>query len=189
MSHIRQAFPIEFDRYAIHLKNLDSESRHLRFFSNLPDAAIDQFVSKITDDVLLIIEDGFEWVAVAHIAFGADVPEVAFSVLADYRNRGYASALMDRVVQKLKALGHVKAKMLCLQSNRAIQQVCRKMNVKIERIDGEVVATLNFDKAILLDVYVNMIHTMRDVIESIATYTLDEQQSKLREFRKSFNIE
>ena len=46
--HLRRSYTWEQELYKTHLKALDSDSRVLRFFTNLSDSVIDRFVDDYT---------------------------------------------------------------------------------------------------------------------------------------------
>lgn len=141
----------EYKKYRTHLKALDTESRVLRFGAPIPDEIIDNICDKIEEDpqhhVLFAIEnDCLEFIAVGHIAMFNDM-EMAFSVHKEYQHKGMGDALMTRVIQHCRTLGHLKGFMVCLPHNQAIKHLCQKHNIKIHTEYGETTADVELPRA------------------------------------------
>ncbi len=152
--HLRRSYTWEKELYKTHLKSLDSDSRVLRFFTNLSDSVIDRFVDDIDFDKtqLFIVEDDGVWVGVAHIYYGNE-PEVAFSVLSSHRRRGIADMLMRRVIQWCSFKCINTASMVCLRQNTAIRALCKKHGIIINNSDDELMADIIFPTVNLYTVF------------------------------------
>lgn len=148
---VRKVLPIEYHKYRTHLKALDESSRILRFGAPVTDAVIDHLCDKIELDshrhTLFAIENAnLEFVAVGHVAEFKDM-EMAFSVLDDYQGQGMGEALMARVIQHCRTMGHLKGFMVCLPHNNAIKHLCQKHGIKIHTEYGETTADVELPAA------------------------------------------
>ena len=122
------------------------DSRTLRFASPATDDVIDilcdRFEAHSENHILFAIEDcNLDFVAVGHIALEGDM-ELAFSVLKEYQGQGMGDALMQRVLQHCRALGHLKGHMVCLPHNQAVRHLCSKNGIKVHTQQGESEGTL-----------------------------------------------
>lgn len=143
--------PNEYSKYREHLKALDPESRTLRFAAPVTDEVIDQICDKIEADpshhVLFCVEDEhLNFVGVGHIALFNDM-ELAFSVLTEHQGSGMGNALMKRVIQHCRTLGHLKGYMVCLPHNSAIKHLCTKHGIKVHTEYGETLGDVQLDHA------------------------------------------
>ena len=141
MHIVRRVLPNEYNKYREHLLSLDDNSRTLRFASPVSDYVInhlcDGFEANPKDHVLFCIEDeNLDFVAVGHIAI-EDEMELAFSVLKEHQGKGMGDALMRRVLQHCRTIGHLKGHMVCLPHNQAIKHLCTKHGIKIHTEYGE----------------------------------------------------
>lgn len=148
---VRKVLPAEYHKYRTHLKALNEASRILRFGAPVNDDVIDHLCDKIELDtqhhVLFAIENAnLEFVAVGHIADFKDM-EMAFSVLDTYQGQGMGEALMKRVIQHCRTLGHLKGYMVCLPHNQAIKHLCQKHGIKIHTEYGETTADVELPAA------------------------------------------
>lgn len=146
---VRRVLPYEYPKYRTHLKSLDSESRTLRFGFPVKDETIDALCNGIekntSDHILFCIENSkLEFVGMGHIALNPEM-ELAFSVLSDYRHRGYGNALMDRAVQYCRTHNLLKGHMVCLSSNTAIKKMCIKHGIRMQNDHGETTGSIVLD--------------------------------------------
>lgn len=150
MHIVRKVLPTEYYKYRTHLKQLDANSRHLRFTGTISDAGIDSFCDNISSNpknhVLFAIENAkLEFVAVGHIAVNADV-ELAFSVLPAFQGIGMGSALFNAVIRYCRIRNWLSGHMMCLPSNSAIRHLCTKYGIKMHNDSGDIVGTIKLDK-------------------------------------------
>ena len=148
---VRKVLPVEYPKYRAHLKALDEPSRILRFGAPVADDVIDHLCDKIEVDsqhhVLFAIENAnLEFVAVGHVAVFTDM-EMAFSVIDSYQGQGMGEALMKRVIQHCRTIGHLKGFMVCLPHNQAIKHLCQKNGIKIHTEYGETTADVELPAA------------------------------------------
>ena len=154
MPLIRTLPPGELNTYRDHLLQLSAEDRRLRFGSCLDDAGIDGFVRSLrpTENHIFVIEDATVGVVGAvQIAMrnGANA-ELAFSVDAEHRGRGFAHELAKRAIlwarnRRLRSL-HLS----CLAENRPIRKLAREAGMRIDLGGGEAEARLTLPPPSLL---------------------------------------
>jgi GNAT superfamily N-acetyltransferase len=140
---------VEYKKYRTHLKQLDSESRYLRFGYAIKDEMIDQICDRIEQTPIkhriFVIEDNdCQIIAAGHIALDSPV-ELAFSVLKDHQGQGMGSALMKRCIEWCQNRGIETGCMVCLSRNVAIKHIAKKHGVLVEEA-GDAEATLTIPK-------------------------------------------
>lgn len=146
---VRLVLPHEYAKYRTHLKNLDAESKYLRFGFTASDEIIDRICDKIDDDksqhILFCVEnDDLEFIAIGHIATHGRI-ELAFSVLKSHQGNKLGQAVMKRCIQYCRTHGLLKGCMVCLSHNKTIQHLCRKNGIHMEFDHGEVLANIELD--------------------------------------------
>lgn len=150
-STVRRVLPHEYPKYRKHLKNLDSESKTLRFANPLPNDAIDLLCDKWEADhehnILFCIEnDDLDFIAVAHIAIDEQHEmELAFSVLKGYQGQGMGTHLMKRAIQWCRTHNFLHGSMVCLSTNSIIKHLCTKHGIKLTSEYGETLAEIHLD--------------------------------------------
>lgn len=134
---VRKAIADEYYKYAIHLKSLNAENRRLRFTCNVSDNFIDKFVEDVQNNSnkhkLFVIEnDELEFIAVGHLALGDNCePELAFSVLEQYQNKGLGNKILKRMIKYCRSKRYLKGHMICLPSNYKVRHLCTKNNIRV----------------------------------------------------------
>ena len=146
---VRLVLPHEYAKYRTHLKNLDAESKYLRFGFTATDEIIDRICDKIDNDksqhILFCVEnDDLEFIAIGHIATYSEM-ELAFSVLKSHQGNKLGQAVMKRCIQYCRTHGLLKGCMVCLSHNKTIQHLCRKNGIQLEFDHGEVLANIELD--------------------------------------------
>jgi GNAT superfamily N-acetyltransferase len=141
---------IEYYRYRKHLKQLDDESRYLRFGYAIKDEVIDLVCDRIQrtpskHKIFVIEDDDFNVIAAGHISIEDDPVELAFSVLKEHQGRGMGSALMARCIEWCQNRSIKHGCMVCLSHNKAVRAMAKKHGVLIEE-SGEVEAQLTIPK-------------------------------------------
>lgn len=138
---VRQLIENEYAKYRSHLKNLDPDSKYLRFGYAISDSNIDTLCNQVEKDraghVLFGVEDDdLNLVAVGHIALKGEM-ELAFSVHAEFQGRGLGSMLMARCIQYCRTHSILKGCMVCLSRNSVIRHLCVKHGIEIHTSYGE----------------------------------------------------
>jgi GNAT superfamily N-acetyltransferase len=137
---------IEYWKYRQHLKQLDADSRYLRFGYAIKDEVIDLVCDRVERNLLkhkiFVIEDeDCAVIAAGHISLEDEPVELAFSVLKEYQGRGMGSALMKRCVEWCQNRSIKQGCMVCLSRNIAIKKLATKHGILIEEA-GDAEATL-----------------------------------------------
>ena len=151
MHTVRRVLPQEYYKYRTHLKQLDDQSRYLRFGYPIRDEAIDLLCDTIDKNkdhhILFCIENSdLEFVAIGHIALDEDM-ELAFSVLKQHQGQGMGNALMRRCIQWCRTHNILHGCMVCLSSNAAIRHLCSKYGMKMRNDHGETLTEFDFEHA------------------------------------------
>jgi GNAT superfamily N-acetyltransferase len=154
MPIIRTLPPGELNKYRDHLLRLSAEDRRLRFGNCLDDAGIEFFVRSLrpTDNHIFVVEDetaGMVGAVQIAVRRGADA-ELAFSVDAEHRRRGFAHDLARRAIlwarnRRLKSI-HLS----CLAENRPMRTLAREAGMRIDLGGGEAEGRLTLPPASLL---------------------------------------
>ena len=151
LTTVRRVLPHEYPKYRTHLKQLDAESKVLRFGFPTNDSVIDTLCDKFeaTPDkhILFAIEDAnLNFIAVGHIALEGEM-ELAFSVLKEYQGQGMGNKLMKRCIQWCRTKGILEGCMVCLSTNSTIKHLCKKYGISMTSEHGETLATIKFGQA------------------------------------------
>lgn len=142
---IRELPRLERDKFALHLRALEAEDRRLRFGRALPDAAIDDYVSRVDfdrDAVFGVFDDALELTGAAHLARADAHAELGVSVLPVHRGRGIGAALLARAHLHTRNWGIGTLFMHCLTENRAMMHLAGKQGMRIVAASGEADAHL-----------------------------------------------
>jgi len=142
---------IEYSRYRKHLKNLDEDSRYLRFGHHIKNEMIDIICDRIEKNpskhkIFVIEDDNLGVVAAGHIALDSDPVELAFSVLKEYQGQGMGSALMKRCISWCQNRSINSGCMVCLARNTAIRRLALKHGILIQE-GTEIEASLKIPPA------------------------------------------
>jgi len=140
----------EYHRYCRHLKELDEDSRYLRFGYHISDEVIDIVCDRIYKNPLkhkiFVIEDSNEKiVAAGHISTADEPIELAFSVLKKHQGQGMGSALMKRCINWCQNRRIETGCMVCLARNTAIKHLAQKHGILVYE-SGDVQAELVIPK-------------------------------------------
>jgi RimJ/RimL family protein N-acetyltransferase len=135
-----------------HYLRLSPEDRYLRFFNNLSDYAITQFVTTqmdLADGVAFgIMVDG-ALVGVAYVgktyeSSGRDTAEAGFSIDLEHRGEGHASLLMSAIIGYCRGARIQTLVMSCLRENTRMQKIARNFGLRVVVERDEAYADLNF---------------------------------------------
>lgn len=131
---------------ANHLKRLDYEDRRSRFGMNMPDEAIDKYVSSLdhmSNVAFVAFNDTLEVVAFVHIAISSNnVAEIGISVDKEFREQKLGSAIWKRAVSWCRMHGIKQLFTHCLMTNTPMIKLARKENMILESSCGETDAYL-----------------------------------------------
>lgn len=157
MHVVRRVLPHEYVKYRDHLRNLDDDSRVLRFGYLIRDEVVDTLCNGFESDpdhhVLFCVENNqLEFVAVGHIALG-DHMELAFSVLKSHQGQGMGNSLIRRCIQWCRTHSILEGEMVCLTHNSAIRHLCSKHGIHMTSANGETLARIRLDPA-SVDTYI-----------------------------------
>jgi RimJ/RimL family protein N-acetyltransferase len=142
---VYKLLPHDYGRYRKHLLALDAASRYNRFAYSITDEMInklcDEFEANPLSHKIFVIEnDDLDIVGVGHISLEGET-ELAFSVLKEYQNQGYGSALMARCIEWLQNRSIKQTHMTCLATNSAVRKLAAKHGVLVND-HGEVLADI-----------------------------------------------
>ncbi len=138
-----------------HLKRLSMEDRYMRFFAAVKDTMIDRYVDEMLDfehgrgfGVFTI--PNRKLVAFAHVSRIEQADhrvqaELGISIDVDFRGKGLAKRLMDRVLVYCRANGVNTLFMSCLRENRRMQHISRAAGLTVVVNADEAFADLNLD--------------------------------------------
>jgi RimJ/RimL family protein N-acetyltransferase len=118
-----------------HFEQLAPHDRHLRFGTALPNERIAVYVESIDferDSVFGVYAEALELTGVAHLACAAPgMAELGLSVLAEHRQRGLGTALLQRAVTRARNLQIAELYMHCLAENSAVMHMARKAGMRV----------------------------------------------------------
>lgn len=150
---IRKLWPSERHKFRDHLLRLDKESRRLRFAHAVSDDFIEDYAARMSEmgSIVYAYIEGGEVRGTAELRRLADQwgkdAEAAFSVEADYQDKGIASELMGYVIRSACNRGVVHLYMSCLAENRKMQTIARKHEARLRFEYGEVIGEIVPDDA------------------------------------------
>lgn len=136
------------ERIALHLLELDSQDRYLRFGYSATDEQVRRYVDGLNfdrDDIFGVYNRKLELVAMAHLAKGAQeagdacesCAEFGVSVLKDARGLGLGSALFDRAAMHARNDNIDLMFIHALSENAAMLAIARKAGARVEQIGSE----------------------------------------------------
>lgn len=131
-----------------HLKRLDSNDRYLRFFAVVNDSMLENYVQSGIDmekDKAYAIFVRGEIVAFAHmiVSSGSNQAEIGISVDKEFRKRGYAGKLLNRMIVYCQANDVNTLFMSCLRQNQAMQKMAKGAGLNVIMDHDEAIAELN----------------------------------------------
>lgn len=157
MYRIVRADTNHLSNYGLHLKNLTDDDKISRFGFKVTDYAIDQLILNMLynmeDHHLWAVEiDGEDW-GWGHLARDGESWELAVSVAKSCQGLGYGNALIAEMLQWAKVHHVQEVYMHCIESNRVIQHLALKHNLKTrERGAGERTAAIEVPEPSFLDI-------------------------------------
>ncbi len=161
---IRKLWATDLDRIRDHLHRLDVTARRMRFAHAVSDQFIDQYVEGTTTSGNLAFGyfNGGHLRAIAELRklsvnWGCDA-EAAFTVEAEYQNRGIGTELMGHVIRAARNRRIRHLYMSCLPDNRRMQAIARRYDGDLKFEYGEVVGEISPSDA----TYFSMLNEMFD---------------------------
>lgn len=146
--NIRKLWPSEADLFRDHLLRLDPQSRRTRFAHAVSDSFIEDYASHMADTGSVLhayIEDG-------HVRAAAELKkigdtwghdgEAAFSVEAEFQDRGIGTELMGRVIRSARNRGVEHLYISCLATNSKMQAIARKHEAALRFESDEVIGEI-----------------------------------------------
>lgn len=152
---IREIGPRYRPQITQHLLALGEHDRYLRFGYAANDRQISNYVEKLNferDQVFGIFNRKLELIAMAHLAYPADMVKSGFaefgvSVLPHARGRGYGSRLFERAAIHAVNDGVKTLYIHALSENAAMIRIARKAGATVERQGSESEAHLTLPEA------------------------------------------
>ena len=140
----RTLFETDRERLSAHFLRLDADDRRSRFFGQLGDAAILDYVGRIDwrrTTILGCVLDGQVRGVVELVVSTATVPasaELAFSVERAFQNRDIGTALLEKALDLARNRFIGRVTMLCLRDNARMVQLAQKHSAQLQVQEGEI---------------------------------------------------
>jgi RimJ/RimL family protein N-acetyltransferase len=184
---IRRLWPSDVTSYRAHLLRLDSKARYTRFASIVSDEMIIRHAERCFGPACVLyglFVDGVLRAATELHVFEPGSPytgaaEAAFSVEEHWRRRGFASALMKRILRAACNRGLRDVVITCLPQNLAMQKLARKFGVKLRSGRDEMAGKI----AVRIPSALSIFGEVFDDSFGLATAVLDLQRAILRPSR------
>lgn len=128
-----------------HYRRLDPTSRRRRFFAALDDTALAERAALVGSPELPMVGgfDGAEVRALGELSLAGDgTAEMALSVEPAWRGQGVGTAIVRRLIEKASNRGVRRVVARCLDENRAMQQLARRVGAAIRNDAGELEGTI-----------------------------------------------
>lgn len=146
---IRKLWPTESEKFRDHLLRLDTNGRRMRFAHGVSDHFVGEYASHMAEIGSIIygfVDDG-EVRAAAELKkignlWGSEA-EAAFSVEAEYQNKGIGMELMGRVIRSARNRSIRHLVLSCLAENKKMQHIARhykaELRFEYDEVVGEIV--------------------------------------------------
>lgn len=133
----RKLSPGDFSAFEAHLLALDPESRRTRFGMAANESFLRQYAERcITLNAIIhgaFLDD--QLIGVAELrplgTLFTGEAEIAFSVVADWRNCGIGTVLFARTLRSARNRGYARLYMSCLRHNAPMRALARKFAAEI----------------------------------------------------------
>lgn len=139
-----------------HLMSLSDDDKYKRFYTPANERTINNYLSGITldsrgDAVFVVYDDkGENVVGMCHVAVSGTKEtrraELALTVSAKHRKRRIGLDMLERAVLHCRTIGITKVFMNCLKSNTPMQNMARKLHMKVVTDIDESVGELELAK-------------------------------------------
>lgn len=132
------------ERLLAHFLRLDADDRRMRFFGQLADRAIRDYVERIDwrrTTILGCVEHGHVRGVVELLVSSTTMPataELAFSVERSFQNHEIGTNLLDKALDLARNRFIGRVTMLCLRENAAMRHVAQKFGAQLQLQEGEV---------------------------------------------------
>jgi GNAT superfamily N-acetyltransferase len=131
-----------------HLLRLDPQSRRDRFHGMVNDAFIDNYIARCfgpkTITIAYVENDEVHGVAELHEPVSADdLPELAFSVEANFRRRGVGSILFKTLLDEARRAGYRRLRVTTGSHNDAMRALAHKFGAHLVFDHGELAGTID----------------------------------------------
>ena len=156
---IRKLWPAETAKFRDHLLRLDKQSRRMRFAHAVSDSFIAEYAAQMSANGAVVYGyfEGDRVCAVAELRKIGDTwghqAEAAFSVEAEYGDKGIGTELLGRVIRSARNRGVSHLIMSCLADNAKMQAVARHHDAELRFEAGEVIGEILPDNANTLSVF------------------------------------
>jgi GNAT superfamily N-acetyltransferase len=146
---IRKLWSTDRTAFQDHLLRLDEDSRRLRFGAPVSDSFLEDYARTAfrLDTIIFAYFEDHHIRAAAELrgvsfAF-SPAAEAAITVEFNWRNRGLASQLMDRLLVSAQNRHVSQIYMICLRENGAMRHVAQKFGARLHFEQDEVVGRLD----------------------------------------------
>ena len=146
---IRRLWPNDQDEITQHFRQLDVQTRRLRFGGAVSEGFVEQYAGKLIELGTILygaFPDG-QLRALGELRGLLDdwpvSAEAAFSVQQPWQDQGLGAALMDRVVAAAQNRGVKSLHMICLRENEKMQHLALKHHAILDFNRYEVEAKLD----------------------------------------------
>lgn len=170
---IRKLWPTETDKFRDHLLRLDRASRRNRFAHAVSDGFIEDYASRMSANGSIVhayIDDD-KVGAVAELRKIGETwghqAEAAFSVEAEYRDKGIATELMGRVIRSARNRGVSHLIMSCMADNAKMQAVARHYDAELRFEADEVIGEILPDRANPMSVFAEAVQDRMGFLSAV----------------------
>lgn len=121
-------------------QSLGKEDRRLRFFSQVSDVGIEQYVAGLDflrNTILGAFDAEARMSGVLELCRDGDVIELALAVAEDARGKGVGSALVEKAWEETRTLGATRLVLVCLSENYAMRALAKRLGMQTRLLDGD----------------------------------------------------
>lgn len=153
LGYYRRLSAADQPQFEAHLLRLDVESRRNRFGGAVSETFLRDYAARAfaLDGVIFgYVEDGELRAAGELRVLTDDVEreaEAAFSVEADWRRRGVASGLFQRIIDAARNRRIKRILVICLPNNQGMRALARKFDGEIERLGADMLGVVTTPRA------------------------------------------
>ena len=137
--------PNSVDDIIQHFKLLSSDDIYNRFGNTLTTEALNSYIyNNIEETDWYGIYINKTLVAVLHIIEFENSIEFGCSVAPKYRKQGLATRLFEFTLKNAKKRNKSSVHIQCNSFNNTVIELAKRYNMKLERIDSEIIAQIEF---------------------------------------------
>ncbi len=137
---VRPIAPTDEDAYRAILETTTAEDRYCRFFhlvDHFDAEEVHRFVEDRDDTIGVIAFEGTEPVGAAHaVLLDEESAELAIVVARGTRRVGVGSALLDALIERVKARGLRRLVACALRENHPFERLARRAGFRVDEADG-----------------------------------------------------